>query len=61
MPALSACRHNPRLKALYARIISKRGIKKIALIAVARKLLLLIYTIFIKNEEYISNYNQVAC
>jgi transposase len=61
MPALSACRHNPKLKALYARIISKRGIKKIALIAVARKLLLLIYTIFTKNEEYISNYNQAAC
>lgn len=61
MPALSATRHNPKLKALYARIISRRGVKKIALIAVARKLLLLIYTIFTKNEEYNSNYNQAAC
>lgn len=57
MPALSACKHNPKLKALYIRLVAKKGTKKIALIAVARKLLLLIYTIFTKNVEYISNYN----
>lgn len=57
MPALSACKHNPKLKALYIRLVTKKGTKKIALIAVARKLLLLIYTIFTKNIEYISNYN----
>ena len=56
MPAISACKYNPKLKALYSRIVSKRGIKKIALIAVARKLLLLIYTIFTKNVEYIPDY-----
>jgi len=57
MPALSACKHNPKLKALYIRIVSKKGLKKVALIAVARKLLLLIYTIYTKNVDYISNYN----
>jgi len=57
MPALSACRHNPKLKELYIRLIAKKGTKKVALIAVARKLLLLIYTIFTKNVDYISNYN----
>jgi transposase len=56
MPALSACRYNPNLKALYSRIVAKKGIKKVALIAVSRKLLLLIYTIFTKNVEYVPGY-----
>lgn len=59
MPALSACKHNPKLKALYIRIVTKKGIKKVALIAVARKLLLLIYTIFTRNVDYVPNYNPV--
>ena len=57
MPALSAAKHNPKLKQLYIRLVIKKGIKKVALIAVARKLLILIYTIFRKNEDYITNYN----
>jgi transposase len=57
MPALSAVKHNPKLKQLYTRLVIKKGIKKVALIAVARKLLILIYTIFKKNEDYIPNYN----
>jgi transposase len=57
MPALSASRHNPKLKQLYIRLVTKKNIKKLALIAVARKLLLLVYTIYTKNVDYISNYN----
>ena len=57
MPAISACKYNPRLKQLYIRLIIKKNIKKVAIIAVARKLLILIYTIFRKNIDYISNYN----
>lgn len=57
MPAISACRYNPKLKQLYIRLLTKRNIKKVAIVAVARKLLLLIYTIFTKNVEYIPNYN----
>lgn len=57
MPAISACRYNPRLKQLYIRLVIKKNIKKVAIIAVARKILLLIYTIYKKNVDYISNYN----
>ena len=42
MAALSACRHNPPLKAFYHRLVSKGKPKKVAVIAVARKLLLML-------------------
>ena len=57
MPAISACKYDPRLKQLYIRLVTKKNIKKVAIIAVARKLLILIYTIFRKNVDYISNYD----
>lgn len=57
MPALSACKHNPRLKQTYISLVIKKNIKKVAIVAVARKLLILIYTIFKKNVDYIPNYN----
>lgn len=56
MPALSASRHNPQLKALYQRLIAKGKNKKLALIAVARKLLLLIYTLWKNNSVYDPKY-----
>jgi transposase len=56
MPALSACRHEPGLKQLYIRLLIKKKVKKAALIAVARKLLIYAYTIYTKNIEYNSNY-----
>lgn len=57
MPALSASRFNPLLKQLYTRLVMKKNITRVARIAVARKLLLLAYTIFTKNIKYINNYN----
>lgn len=57
MPALSACKHNPKLKQTYIRLVIKKNVKKVALIAVARKLLILIYTIFKKNVDYVPNFN----
>lgn len=57
MPALSASRHNHKMKELYKRLLSKGKNKKLALIAVARKLLGLIYTLWKNNTEYIPNYN----
>ena len=57
MPALSACRWNPKMKQLYIRLVIEKKIKKVALIAVARKLLLLVYTIFTRNIDYIYDYN----
>lgn len=56
MPALSACKHNHKMKELFTRLVAKGKNKKLALIAVARKLLLLIYTIWKNNTEYIPNY-----
>lgn len=56
MPALSACIHNPKLKQTYIRLVIKKNVKKVAIIAVARKLLILIYTIFKKNVDYVPNY-----
>jgi transposase len=53
MPALSACRANPQMKQLYQRLVSKGKNKKLAIIAVARKLLLLIYTLWKSNSPYI--------
>jgi transposase len=56
MPALSACRANPQLKQFYQRLVAKGKNKKLAIIAVARKLLLLIYTLWKSNSVYIPDY-----
>lgn len=56
MPALAACRFNPVLKEFYQRLIAKGKNKKLALIAVARKLLLLIYTLWKNNTTFDPNY-----
>lgn len=59
MPALSASKHNEKLKQIYIRLVIKKNIKKIAVIALMRKLLLLIYTLWKKNVEYIPNYKPI--
>ena len=59
MPALSAAKHNDKLKQIYIRLVIKKNIKKIAVIALMRKLLLLIYTLWKKNVEYIPNYKPI--
>lgn len=56
MPALSACRYNENMKRFYIKLIIRKKVKKIAVIAVARKLLILIYTLWKNNSEYIPNY-----
>ena len=57
MPALAASRFNPQLKVFYQRLIAKGKNKKLALSAVARKLLLLIYTLWKNNSPFDPNYN----
>lgn len=52
MPALCASRHNPLLKEFYSRLVSRKEAKKIAVTAVARKLLVLVYTLWKKEEEF---------
>ena len=63
LPALSAVKWDERFKAVYARILAKNGIKMKGLVAVQRKMLEMIYTIF-KNKtaydkEYLKNENSV--
>lgn len=57
MPALAAARSNPRFKELYQRLVAKGKNKKLALIAVARKLLLLIYALWNNDSRYDPNYS----
>lgn len=52
MPALSASKHINHLKNFYSRINEKNKCKKIGLIGVARKLLILIYTLWKNDEQY---------
>jgi len=63
LPALAAIRHDERFKAIYARLVSKHGIKMKAAVAVQRKLLELIYIIYKTNLPYDKKYlqkNQLA-
>ena len=56
LPALAAIRHESRFKAIFARHVSKHGIKMKAAVAVQRKLLELIYTLYRNNTPYDANY-----
>lgn len=56
MPAMTATRHNTTLRAFYERVNQGRKTKKQGVIAVMRKLLILIYTLWKKEEMYIEEY-----
>lgn len=56
MPALCACRYNQKLKNIFIKLTIRKNYKKIGIIAVARKLLILIYTLWKNDKEYIPNY-----
>jgi transposase len=51
-PALTAIRHDERFKAIFARLVSKHGIKMKAAVAVQRKLLEMIYTLYTTRTVY---------
>jgi transposase len=57
LPALAAIKHSDRFKATFVRLVSKHGIKMKAAVAVQRKLLEMIYTIYktktLYNEDYL--------
>lgn len=55
-PALTAIRCDERYRALYARLVSRHGIKMKAAVAVQRKLLELTYTVFKTKTPYIENF-----
>jgi hypothetical protein len=48
------------MKELYKRLVAKGKNKKLAIIAVARKLLLLIYTLWKTNSAFIPNYKNAS-
>lgn len=62
-PALTAVKWDENFKQIFARIVSKQGIKMKALITVQRKLLELTYTLFknqtIYDEEYETKIEQI--
>jgi len=55
-PAMVACRFNADLKATYIRISTNKPSKMIGQVAVQRKLLTLIYTIWKNETEFIEGY-----
>ena len=60
-PAMVASRFNPELKATYLRIVQRKPSKMIAQVAIQRKILALIYTLWKNDSEYIEDYkNKVA-
>jgi len=56
MPALVAIRHNPTLKAVYERLVNNGKPKKVAIVAVMRKLLILSYTVLKSEKPFDINY-----
>ena len=56
MPALVAIRHNPILKAVYERLVNNGKPKKVAIIAVMRKLLILSYGVLKSGKPFDLNY-----
>jgi transposase len=56
LPALSAIRNDERFKAVFARIVSRHGIKMKAAVAVQRKLLEMTYTIYKTGMAYDKEY-----
>lgn len=58
MPALTAIRSDERLKAVFSRLIARQGIKMKAVVAVQRKVLELIYTIYKTQQPYDPHYHK---
>ena len=56
LPALSAIRHDERFKAVFSRLVSKHGIKMKAAVAVQRKLLEMIFTLYKTGKPYDKNF-----
>jgi transposase len=58
LPALAAIRHDEHYKAVFARLVGKDGIKMKAAVAVQRKLLEMMFTVFRKKEKNDRNYGK---
>lgn len=58
LPALSAIRHNADYKAVFARLVSRHGVKMKAATAVQRRLLELMYTVYKTNNPFDPEYRK---
>ncbi|MNY73311.1 hypothetical protein D3C86_2120800 [compost metagenome] len=56
LPALTAIRHDEHFKSVFARLVGRHGIKMKAAVAVQRKLLEMMYSLFKKEETYDKDY-----
>jgi transposase len=56
MPALAAIKYNDRFKAVFVRLVSKHGIKMKAVVAVQRKLLEMMYSIYKSQNPFDKSY-----
>ncbi|MBT2591408.1 transposase, partial [Pedobacter sp. ISL-68] len=56
LPSLSAVKWDERFKAIYARILVRNGIKMKGLVAVQRKMLEMMYTLFQNKTAYDRKY-----
>jgi transposase len=56
LPALAAIRHDDRFKAIFARLVAKHGVKMKAVVAVQRKLLEMIFTMYRTKVPYDKDY-----
>lgn len=56
MPALSAIQYNEKIRLFNKRIMEKHKYKKQGIVAVMRKLLILVYTLWKKNDQFNENY-----
>jgi transposase len=59
-PGMVACRYNPDLKKNYIRIIQRKPSKMIGQVAIQRKLLILIYTLWKNENVFVENYKKIA-
>ncbi len=58
LPALSAIRNDENMKSIFVRLVSKHGIKMKAVVAVQRKILQLMYTLWVKEQMYDADHYQ---
>ena len=58
MPSMAAIRVNPTLKPFYLRLKEKKAKPIVALVAVQRKMLILMFELWKKNEYYDAEFEQ---
>ena len=56
LPALCAIRYDERFKAIFTRLVAKHGIKMKAAVAVQRKMLEMIFTLYKTGKKYDKDY-----